>query len=604
MQQNYSQSENEKSSQQQKVQALSSNINMHILFLSDLPNSVIEDDIKVFFKDYADKIKLISINPSYTNQINKKAKSPTATIIFSDSKSSESAKNKLNLRKIKGKSVRIMWHTKDKNIIENPNTNIFIKNIPDLVTPRDVLEHFSTFGEINSAKIPENEEGFHFGYGYINYLDAAAAKRAIESENGKKVWNSFLEVQQFVDMKARANTLVSNNSSTLYLKDFPEKFSEQNIIEICRNFGEIQSCRKIFSDKAKSSFSQAYAVLTFPNAQTTESVKQALNNVQIEGKFLNAENYKTKGEKFAAAAFSAATDSNPAHNPQLPNYNAYLSNSNNNNNYLPKGTPATTEFIKNNLHVKNIPFEATEADLISCFSKFGDIKSAKIEKMNLVTKVNNEYKEIPTSQGFGYVCFSKAEEAQNAKEAMDGKYLPKFEMWKRPLLIDFFVPKSQRKNMNSFGFASRSETFYPNEGTNMNQSYAQGYMGNMAAMQPNKMDFYASPQKKFVDNNNSANFGYFAQAQQNQDVYNMQQMYQNLPNAPAQQMPFAAQGNRNYPMNPIMPGMNSNIGQTGRSQNQQFYHKEMHPIQNMNAFANPNTNIAYGNLKIFYFAFN
>lgn len=587
--QNNTQSENEIQTQQQKAQAPSSNLNMHILFLSDLPNSITEDDLKLFFNDFTDKIKLISINPSKINPTNKKLKSPTATIIFSDSKSSELVKKNLNLRKIKGKSVRIMWHTKDRNIIENPNTNIYIKNIPDLVTPRDVLEHFTQFGEIVSAKIPENEEGNHFGFGYISYLEIDSAKKAIESENGKKVWNSVLEVQPFIDMKARANTLVANNSSTLYLKDFPEKFNEQNLIEICRNFGaEIQSCR-IISDKTKAQLSHAYAVLIFPNAETTENLKHALNNMQIEGKFLKAENYKSKEEKFSAAE-----------NQALPNYNAYLSNANNNynnnnnissnysnNNYLPKGTSAG--FNNNNLHVKNIPFEATEADLIGCFSKFGEIKSAKIEKMNLVTKINDEYKEIPTSQGFGYVCFSKPEDAQKAKEDLDGKFLPKFEMWKRPLLIDFFVPKSQRKNFHSSGYTGRSDAFQANEAFAPNQFYAQGFMANMP-MQPNKMNFYASPQQKFMDNSNNSNSAFYAQAQ-NKDVFSMQQMYQNLPSAAAPQIPFAVQGNRGYAMNAPVSGTNTgNVGQIGRAQNQQFYAK---PMQNMSGFGNQSANMAY-----------
>ena len=575
MQQNKINTENEKTTQQQNAEGPLSKVNNHILFLSDLPNSVTEDDIRAFFVDYADKIQIITINSSKLNPINNKLKSPTATIIFTDSKTSELAKEKLNLRKIKGKSVRIMWHTKDKNIIENPNTNIYIKNLKDLVTPRDVLEHFRQFGEIVSAKIPENEEGNHFGFGYISYSNVESAKKAIESENGKKVWNSILEVQQFLDMKSRANTLLSNNSGTLYLKDFPENFNEQNIIEICRNFGEIQSC-KIISDKARPSF-EAYAVLIFPNAESAEIVKNSLNNFQIEGKYLKAENYKTKEEKFAAYLSRENASSS------LPNYNAYLSNAN--NNYLPKGPSAG--FTKNNLHVKNIPFEATDADLISCFSKFGEIKSAKIEKMNLVTKINGEYKENQTSQGFGYVCYSKLEEAQKAKESMDGKYLPKFEMWKRPLLIDFFLPKSQRKNMPNLGFPAQTG----NATYGANPYYTQGFMGN-PMQQPNNINNFASPQQKFMDNN--VNPGNYGQAQ-NKDVFNIQQMYQNLPNAAAPKF-----NNRNYGMNAqVIGGGGMKQMSTGQN-NQQFYQKPMHLMQNISAFSNPNANMTYSKINFFY----
>jgi RNA recognition motif-containing protein len=62
----------------------------------------------------------------------------------------------------------------------------------------------------------------------------------------------------------------------------------------------------------------------------------------------------------------------------------------------------------------------------------------------LVTKENNEFKEIPTSKGFGYVCYEDPEAARAAKEALNEKFLPGYETWKRPLLVDYFMPKHER----------------------------------------------------------------------------------------------------------------------------------------------------------------
>jgi RNA recognition motif-containing protein len=97
-----------------------------------------------------------------------------------------------------------------------------------------------------------------------------------------------------------------------------------------------------------------------------------------------------------------------------------------------------------NLHIRNIPYHAKEEDIIEAFKKFGEIKSVKIEKLILVTKENNEIKEIPTSKGFGYICFEEPQSAQRALEEMNDKFLPKFETWKRPLIIEYFMPKMQR----------------------------------------------------------------------------------------------------------------------------------------------------------------
>lgn len=573
-----------------------SNVNLNILFLSDLPNNIAEDDLRSFFKDYSERIKLISINPSKFNSITKKLKPPSATLVFSDHKTAEMAKRSLNMKKLKGKTIRIMWHTTDKNLIENPNTNIYIKNIPDLVTPRQVFEHFSKYGEIISCKIPENEEGDHFGFGYISYMDADSAKNAIDSENGNKVWNSILDVMQFVQVKERLGTLISNNSCTLYLRDFPENFSEENLTQLCQQFREIQSC-KIINDKAKPSF-QIYAVLIFSSAQAAEGAKIALNNMQIEDKFLKAENYKTKEEKYASSNYESFIAMNNAGNPtNVPDYNSYLNmNASNsiNHNFIPK--PASAAGLNNNnLHIRNIPFDANESDLIGCFSKFGEIKSAKIERINLVTKVGEEYKEIPKSQGFGYVCFSKHEEAQKAKEGMDGKFLPKFEMWKRPLLIDFFLPKNMRKNAHS---TNKPQNYYydnvfqnnpnvfPVPVTEPRAGEALNDFGipNSFNQQP-QPNFFNKPQQQMnMSQQNISYQPYYNNNIPNADNFNMQAMYQNVPNMP----PVPHQNiNRNFKTNMQRPGPVSS--------NPQFYQKQAIPnnMQNVNVFPNTNQNMIY-----------
>jgi len=102
-----------------------------------------------------------------------------------------------------------------------------------------------------------------------------------------------------------------------------------------------------------------------------------------------------------------------------------------------------------NLHIRNIPYQCTETNLHDAFTEFGEIQSIKIQKYTLVTKVNGELKEIPTSKGFGYVCFTTEESAIKARDHYNGKFLPKFEHWKRPLLIEFFMPKMERQTVYS-----------------------------------------------------------------------------------------------------------------------------------------------------------
>ena len=77
--------------------------------------------------------------------------------------------------------------------------------------------------------------------------------------------------------------------------------------------------------------------------------------------------------------------------------------------------------------------------------KYGEVKSVKISKYLLETQVGNQKKEIETSRGFGFVCYTNSDGAKKAKEELNEKFLPGFDNWKRPLIIDMFMPKSERK---------------------------------------------------------------------------------------------------------------------------------------------------------------
>jgi RNA recognition motif-containing protein len=78
------------------------------------------------------------------------------------------------------------------------------------------------------------------------------------------------------------------------------------------------------------------------------------------------------------------------------------------------------------------------------FSKYGEIKSIKIPKVINVTKILGQLKETVMSRGFCFVCFDKKEAADRVKEELNEKPLPGHNS-KRPLLIEHFMPKNERK---------------------------------------------------------------------------------------------------------------------------------------------------------------
>jgi polyadenylate-binding protein len=409
----------------------------NLLYISDLPTNITEEDLILFFTDYKTNIVVININPrgrmnEYTNQ-----GTLTATVIFKDYQLADKARKDLNMRKIKGKTIRIMWHERD-NAYRSNQANLFVKNIPYNIKPREVYEHFIQFGDIVSAKLNEDEDGNHLGYGYINYYTPESANKAINASNGKNIWGSTLEVSIFQKKNERIGSYYPTNCN-VYVKEFPSTYSEDELKKLFSEYGNIVYCTK-----NNDSFGRVFAIVCFSDEESAYKAKASLHGKSIENNTLFVDILMNRNERKKIITHRIM-DSNHKLNQQYK--------------YC-------------NLHIRNIPYNAKEEDLENAFKQFGPIKSVKIEKYLLVTKENNEFKEIPTSKGFGYVCFESPESANAAKEALNGKFLPKFETWNRPLLVELFMPKQERSE-NFKQVNTKPNNF------NMQQMYQQ-----MPIMQP------------------------------------------------------------------------------------------------------------------------
>lgn len=382
----------------------------NVLYFSDLPSNVIQTDLEMFLEKYKDNIHLIVLNqnPRVSNNI----QTLNAKVIFKDFDSANEVRREMNLRKIKGHSTRIMWDERDTTFRYNTKSNLFVKNIPVKVTPREVYEHFIQFGDISSAKLNEDDNGNHYGYAYITYYISEDADKAINETHNKEIWGVTLEVTHF-QKKNERNT---NYTQKLYINNFPSTYTKEEMTNLCLQYGDIDQC-----EIQRDPYGRPFSIVYYKNEEDTTNALHGLNNVNINGNKLFVQYYQNKYERkqFIETRLSENTRA------------------------------LNDQYQYCNLHIRNIPFQVTDDELRSVFEKFGSIKSLKIEKYILETKQNDIYKEVSTSKGFGYVCFDNQESAKAAIDSLNGRYLPKYESWLRPLIIEYFVPKNLRVNMTN-----------------------------------------------------------------------------------------------------------------------------------------------------------
>ena len=88
----------------------------HVLFISELPDNIMDSELHDFFKDYKNDILMIQVDRNQKIYDIFNTRKPKATIIFRTHEKAEEARNNLNMRRMKGKALNIMWHEKDNSI--------------------------------------------------------------------------------------------------------------------------------------------------------------------------------------------------------------------------------------------------------------------------------------------------------------------------------------------------------------------------------------------------------------------------------------------------------------------------------------------------------
>ena len=388
-----------------------------VLFVSELPEIITEQDLNNFFLNFKEEIYVIQINNKFANSRGVESLNPkalNATVIFKDHKKADEARKNLNMRKLRGKTIRIMWHERDNSIRYNTQANLFIKNIPLDINARQFYEQFLQFGDIISAKLIENEEGNHNGYGYVSYYENESADKAIENLHNKEIWQgAVLEVARFQKKNERFSNKLSMNKN-LYVKNIPDNFVEADLKSLFGKHGNVTWTKILFDSNQRKS-----AIISMDTEDSANKARENLNNFCVGEFVLYVDSLQKKSDRQRILS-SKIIENNSVLNSQ---------------------------FKDCNLYIKNLPEKCSEKELHEEFSKFGEVKSLKIQKYILVTKVGNNFKEDCVSRGFGYVCFLTQESAKKAKEEMSGKNLDSFPEAKRPLLIEFFMPKVERKNI-------------------------------------------------------------------------------------------------------------------------------------------------------------
>jgi len=321
-----------------------------------------------------------------------------AYVNFHNVQDAERALDTMNFTDIKGRPCRIMWSQRDPSLRKSGVGNVFVKNLAPTVDNKGLFDVFSVFGNILSCKIATDENGNSKGYGYVHYETGEAAEGAIAKLNGHLLEDKEIYVGYFLRRQDRVSQVKWTN---LYVKQFPESWTEADLGNIFSPFGKISSLKLALDETGKS---KAFGFVDFFDHEEASRAIQELNGKRFDLEDgTSVELYVNRMQK--------KTERTRELRYRMESMKM---------DYVNK-------FQGMNLYVKNVDESLSDEQFRELFSQFGVITSAHIMR-----------DENGASKGFGFVCYGTPEEATRAMTGMNGHMINQ-----KPL----FVALHQRKEM-------------------------------------------------------------------------------------------------------------------------------------------------------------
>jgi polyadenylate-binding protein len=325
-----------------------------------------------------------------------------AYVNFQQPADAERALDTMNFDVINGRPVRIMWSQRDPSLRKSGVGNIFIKNLDKSIDNKIMYDTFSTFGNILSCKVAQDEEGNSRGYGFVHFESEEAATNAIIKVNGMLLNGKKVFVGRFVPRKEREKNMgeKTRRFTNVYVKNLTDEYdNDDKLRALFEEYGSISSAKVVYDENGKS---KGFGFVSFDEPEMAEKACDDLNLKEMpNGKTLFVGRAQKKAERQAELR-------RKFEQLKMERLNRY------------QGV---------NLYVKNLDDQIDDERLRKEFAPFGTITSAKV-----MTDSTNR------SKGFGFVCFSTPEEATKAVTEMNNRIVVT-----KPLYVALAQRKDERK---------------------------------------------------------------------------------------------------------------------------------------------------------------
>ncbi|EMP36172.1 ELAV-like protein 1 [Chelonia mydas] len=307
-------------------------------------------------------------------------------------------------------------------------TNLIVNYLPQNMTQDELRSLFSSIGEVESAKlIRDKVAGHSLGYGFVNYVSAKDAERAINTLNGLRLQSKTIKVSY-----ARPSSEVIKDAN-LYISGLPRTMTQKDVEDMFSRFGRIINSRVLVDQTTGLSRGVAFirfdkrseaeeAITSFnghkpPGSSEPITVKFAANPNQNKNVALLSQLYHSPARRFGGPVHHQAQRFR--FSPMGVDHMSGLSGVN-----VP-GNASSGWCI----FIYNLGQDADEGILWQMFGPFGAVTNVKVIRDFNTNKC----------KGFGFVTMTNYEEAAMAIASLNG-----YRLGDKILQVSFKTNKSHK----------------------------------------------------------------------------------------------------------------------------------------------------------------
>ncbi|ORZ34900.1 hypothetical protein BCR44DRAFT_1461486 [Catenaria anguillulae PL171] len=246
-----------------------------------------------------------------------------------------------------------------------PTASLYVGELDPSVTEAFLFEMFNVIGPVASVRVCRDAVTRRsLGYAYVNFHHQADGERALEQLNYTPIKGRTCRIM----WSQRDPSLRKSGTGNIFIKNLDASIDNKALHDTFAAFGKILSCKVA----ARDGQSLGYGFVHYETREAADAAIAAVNGMLLNDKEVFVGLHVPKRERDAELA------------------------------------KQRSQFT--NLYVKNVAEEVTDDEFKEMFEAFGPVVSAVIQR-----------DEEGKSKGFGFVNYTKHEDAQVAVEQLNEK---------------------------------------------------------------------------------------------------------------------------------------------------------------------------------------